>query len=174
MLTGYRPMILYSSSKKASLVSRLSGLFIGCVFIVTPILADDPLPLLGENSAISLAQEKKLGQQFYEQLLAEGLVETSPLLDRYINDLGNRLLASMENRSREYRFFIVKDSSVNAFAVPGGFIGINAGLVKKARTQHQLASVLAHEIAHVKLRHGLDLYEKAGGVSNLTTLSVLA
>lgn len=146
----------------------------GLVFIVTPIFAADPLPLLGENSAISLAQEKKLGQQFYDRLVAEGLVETSPLLDRYINDLGNRLLASMENRSREYRFFIVKDSSVNAFAVPGGFIGINAGLVKKARTQHQLASVLAHEIAHVKLRHGLDLYEKSGGISNMTALSILA
>lgn len=146
----------------------------GLLFVVTPILAADPLPLLGENSAINLAQEKKLGQQFYDQLVAEGLVETSPLLDRYINDLGNRLLVSMENRSREYRFFIVKDSSVNAFAVPGGFIGINAGLVKKARTQHQLASVMAHEIAHVKLRHGLDLYDKAGGVSNMTALSILA
>ena len=167
-------MILCSSSKKVSWASRLSGLLTGLFFIVTPILADDPLPLLGENSAISLAQEKKLGHQFYQQLLAEGLVETSPLLDRYINDLGNRLLASMDNRSREYQFFIVKDSSVNAFAVPGGFIGINAGLIKQARTQHQLASVLAHEIAHVKLRHGLDLYEKAGGVSNLTALAILA
>lgn len=167
-------MILCLSSKKATFASRLSGLLIGLAFTVTPVLADDPLPLLGENSAISLAQEKKLGQQFYQQLLAEGLVETSPLLDRYINDLGNRLLSTMENRSREYRFFIVKDSSVNAFAVPGGFIGINAGLIKKARTQHQLASVLAHEIAHVKLRHGLDLYEKAGGVSGLTALSILA
>ncbi len=167
-------MILCSSSNKTSLASRLTGLFIGLFFIVTPILADDPLPMLGENSAIRLAQEKKLGQQFYEQLLSAGLVETSPLLDRYISDLGNRLLVSMDNRPREYQFFIVKDSSVNAFAVPGGFIGINAGLIEKARTQHQLASVLAHEIAHVKLRHGLDLYEKAGGVSNLTALSVLA
>ena len=143
-------MILCSSSNKVSLGSRLTGLFIGLLFMVTPILANDALPLLGENSAISLAQEKTIGQQFYEQLLAEDLVETSPILDRYINDLGNRLLSSMQNRSREYRFFIVKSASVNAFAVPGGYIGINAGLIKKARTQHQLASVLAHEIAHVK------------------------
>jgi predicted Zn-dependent protease len=168
------PMILCSSSNKTSLALRFSGLLIGLFFIVTPVLADDPLPLLGENSAVGLAQEKKLGQQFYQQLLAAGVVVTSPLLDRYINDLGNRLLASMDSRPREYTFFIVKDLSVNAFAVPGGFIGINAGLVEKARTQHQLASVLAHEIAHVKLRHGLDLYDKAGGVNNLTMLSVLA
>ncbi len=167
-------MILCSSSNKVSLGSRLTGLFIGLLFMVTPILANDALPLLGENSAISLAQEKTIGQQFFEQLFAEDLVETSPILDRYINDLGNRLLSSMQNRSREYRFFIVKSASVNAFAVPGGYIGINAGLIKKARTQHQLASVLAHEIAHVKLRHGLDLYEKSGDVNNLTALSVLA
>jgi len=166
-------MILCSSSNKVLFSSSLSGLFMGLFFMVTPILANDPLPLLGENSAISLAQEKSIGQQFYEQLLAEDLVETSPILDRYINDLGNRLLSSMQNRSREYRFFIVKSASVNAFAVPGGYIGINAGLVKKARTQHQLASVLAHEIAHVKLRHGLDLYEKSGDINNLTALSVL-
>ncbi|MFT5549488.1 MAG: putative Zn-dependent protease [Candidatus Azotimanducaceae bacterium] len=167
-------MFLCSFSNKPSLVSRLSGLFIGLFFIVTPILANDPLPLLGANSAISLAQEKKLGQQFYEQLLAEDLVETSPLLNQYINNLGNRLLASMDNRLREYQFFIVKSSSVNAFAVPGGYIGINAGLIKKARTQDQLASVLAHEIAHVKLRHGLDSYERAGGVNTMTALSILA
>jgi len=161
-------------AKKRPLATCSPHLFIVLLFIIAPVLAADPLPLLGENSAVRLAQENKLGQQFYEQLLAEGLVETSPLLDRYINDLGNKLLASLEHRSREYRFFIIKDSSVNAFAVPGGFIGINVGLIKKAKTQHQLASVLAHEIAHVKLRHGLDLYDKAGGVSNLTALSILA
>jgi predicted Zn-dependent protease len=153
---------------------RLSHLLICAIFISPPILAGGQLPLLGENSAISLDQERRLGQQFYQQLLARGMIETSPLLDRYINDLGNKLLSSIENRSRDYRFFIVKDLSVNAFAVPGGFIGINVGLIKQARTQHQLASVLAHEIAHIRLRHGLDFHEKAGDVGNLTALAILA
>lgn len=160
--------------KKTPFTWKLTRLLIGIVFMSSPILADGPLPLLGDNSAINIEQERQLGQRFYQQLLAQGVIETSPLLDRYINDLGNRLLSSIENRLRDYRFFIVKNLSVNAFAVPGGFIGINVGLIKQAQTQHQLASVLAHEIAHIRLRHSLNLYEKARNVSNLTALSILA
>lgn len=167
-------MILCSASKKTSFSLRLGRLLICFIFISSSVMSDGQLPLLGENSAISAEQEKQLGRQFYQHLLAQGLIETSPLLDRYINELGNRLLSTIENRSRDYRFFIVKDSSVNAFAVPGGYIGIHVGLIKQAQTQHQLASVLAHEIAHIQLRHGLDLYEKAGDVSGLTALSILA
>ncbi len=75
---------------------------------------------------------------------------------------------------REYRFFIVRDDSVNAFALPGGFIGINRGLIREARTQHQLASVMAHEIAHVRLRHGLDLMRKGRTVGNAAILGMIA
>lgn len=116
----------------------------------------------------------KLGRSVYEQLLSADLVETDPLLDRYINDLGFRLLAGIDNRVRDYRFFIVRNDAVNAFAVPGGYIGINRGLIAQARTQHQLASVMAHEIAHVELRHGLDSMEKASEVSTKTILAMIA
>ena len=103
-----------------------------------------------------------------------GLVETDPLLDRYINDIGFRLLAGIDNRVRDYRFFIVRDDSVNAFAVPGGYIGVHRGLIRFAQTQHQLASVMAHEIAHVRLRHGLDMMEKGRNLSNAAMLATLA
>ena len=106
--------------------------------------------------------------------MQKGLIETDPLLDQYINDLGFRLLAGIDNRVRDYRFFIVRDDAVNAFALPGGFIGINRGLIRKSLTQHQLASVLAHEIAHVELRHGLDLMQKGRSVSNAAVLAMLA
>ena len=144
------------------------------IFILAPIPARAQLPVLGENSATNLEYERKLGEDFYQQLLARGLIETNPLLDRYINELGNRLLAGIENRARRYRFFIVKDPSINAFAVPGGFVGVHVGLINQARTEHQLASVMAHEIAHIRLRHSLDLLEKAADINGLTVLSVLA
>jgi predicted Zn-dependent protease len=136
--------------------------------------ASSELPSLGENSAINIKYETKLGRSVYERLLAAGLVETHPLLDRYINELGFRLLAGIDNRVRGYRFFIVREDSVNAFALPGGYIGINRGLIRLANTQHQLASVMAHEIAHVELRHGLDMMEKGGEINSATLLTMLA
>lgn len=136
--------------------------------------ANSALPELGENALINIAEEHKLGKSVYDRLLERGLIETHPLLDRYINDLGLRLLAGLENPVREYQFFIVRDDSVNAFALPGGFIGINRGLIREARSQHQLASVMAHEIAHVRLRHGLDLMRKGRTVGNAAILGMIA
>jgi predicted Zn-dependent protease len=136
--------------------------------------ANTELPSLGENSAINIERETSIGRSVYEQLLARGYIETHPLLDRYINDLGFRLLAGLDNRVRDYRFFIIRDDSVNAFALPGGYIGINRGLISQARTQHQLASVMAHEIAHVRLRHGMDSMEKGQGMNTAAILSMIA
>ncbi|MDJ0779676.1 MAG: M48 family metalloprotease [Gammaproteobacteria bacterium] len=139
----------------------------------TDVGAISGLPHLGDTSRMSIERETRLGGGVYNRLLSLGLVETQPLLDRYINDVGYRLLAGVDNRVREYRFFIVRDGSVNAFALPGGFIGINRGLILKARTQHQLASVIAHEIAHVHLRHGIDMMERGRSLSNRALVGML-
>ena len=147
-----------------------------CLLVLWPgaAAANTELPSLGEDSSINIEREQKLGKSVYERLLERDLIETQPLLDRYINDIGFRLLAGIDNRVRDYRFFIVRDDAINAFAVPGGYIGINRGLILRARTQHQLASVIAHEIAHVRLRHGLDMMEKGRDLSNTAFLATLA
>ena len=137
-------------------------------------LATSELPNLGENSTINIDRETRLGASVYDRLLAAGVVETNPILDRYINDLGHRLLSGLDIRLREYRFFIMRDDSVNAFALPGGYIGVNRGLIDLAKSQHQLASVMAHEIAHVRLMHGLDQMQKGGEVNTATLLTMLA
>jgi len=136
-------------------------------------LADEDLPLLGENAAINLEEERRLGYSFYRQLLARGIVETNPVLNNYLNELGARLLTNIDHRVRNYHFFIVKDFGINAFAVPGGFIGVNIGLILGAQNQNQLASVMAHEIAHVRLMHSMQAMERASG-GNLSFLSMLA
>ena len=136
--------------------------------------AASELPSLGENSAFNIERETRLGASVYDRLLAVGLVETNPILDRYINELGHRLLAGLDMRLRDYRFFIMRDDSLNAFALPGGYIGVNRGLIAHAQTQHQLASVMAHEIAHVRLMHGMDQMRKSGEVNTATILTMLA
>ncbi len=146
---------------------------VATVFVGSAI-ADDELPILGEHAAFNIDQEVKIGKKIYEQLLSRGLVETHALLNRYINDLGSRLLSTLDNRVRDYHFFIVRENSINAFALPGGYIGINVGLILKAKTEHQLASVMAHEIAHVRLRHGIKLVEKSHSTGNTVLLTILA
>jgi predicted Zn-dependent protease len=136
-------------------------------------LADGGLPLLGENAAINIEEERRLGYGFYRQLLARGIIETNPVLNNYLNELGARLLTNIDHRVRNYHFFIVKDFRINAFAVPGGYIGVNIGLILGAKNQNQLASVMAHEIAHVRLMHSMQAMERASG-GNLSFLSMLA
>jgi len=168
----------YMSYRIAQIVKAGTALFVAsCLLLALPAgigVASSDLPKLGENSAFNIERETRLGRSVYDRLLAAGLVETNPLVDRYINDLGYRLLAGIENRTREYRFFIVRDDSVNAFALPGGFIGVNRGLIKYTQTQHQLAAVMAHEIAHVELTHGIDMMEKGSDVSTAAVLTMLA
>jgi predicted Zn-dependent protease len=154
----------------------IASLVVVCLIsgFMTPGHGDEELPQLGEHSPINIDYEVKLSKEIYDRLLSRGLVETNLLINRYINDLGQRLLSVLEGRVRDYHFFIVRDSSINAFALPGGYIGINTGLILSARTEHQLASVMAHEIAHVRLRHGVKLMEKARSTSNTMLLTILA
>jgi predicted Zn-dependent protease len=157
----------------------VSSVIVGISLVLTlyfqaQVHAQGDLPLLGENSAINIEQEKRMGYAFYRRLLERGVVETNPILHNYLNELGARLLSSLDLRLRDYQFFIVKDLSVNAFAVPGGYIGVNIGLILRTQNQDQLASVLAHEISHVRLMHGLQLMEKSSGVSNTSIITMLA
>ena len=167
-------MLTRNSAFPARAVVVLVALLLCPGWYTGPVSAASELPSLGENSAFNIERETRLGRSVYKRLLASGLVETNPILDRYINDLGYRLLAGIENRAREYRFFIIRDDAVNAFALPGGFIGVNRGLIAQAETQHQLASVMAHEIAHVELTHGLDMMQKSSQLSSAAIATFLA
>ena len=132
------------------------------------------LPLLGENAAFNLKTEIEIGQGFYQRLKDGGFVIDDPLLSRHLSDIGESLLISLPIRIRDYHFYLVKDSSVNAFATPGGYIGVNAGLISMSRSEDELASVLAHEIAHVELMHGMQMLEKARDVNLAGMISILA
>ncbi|MFT5504480.1 MAG: putative Zn-dependent protease [Gammaproteobacteria bacterium] len=161
------------NSEQCSLPIRLMGLLCLLLFPLA-VFADEELPRLGEASLFNLEQEKKLGKQFYQELKRLNLIEENEFLDQYINDLGALLLSGLANRNRDYRFFIVKDSEINAFALPGGYIGVNVGLILRSKSVHQLASVLAHEIAHVRLMHGIQLMKRAKEVNETAMLSILA
>ena len=113
------------------------------------------LPEIGvvASDAISIDKEQQIGAVLMKQLRSQAPLIQDPLLDEYIQDLGNRLVAQAQNVKFPYTFFLINSQDINAFAFFGGHIGIHTGLINHADNESELASVVAHEITHVTQRH---------------------
>lgn len=113
------------------------------------------LPDIGVSAStvISPADEQKLGEAFFRQLRREVEVIDDVQINDYLSALGHRLASYSDKPEQSFSFFVVNESSINAFAVPGGFIGMHTGLILTTRSESELASVFAHEIAHITQRH---------------------
>jgi len=133
------------------------------------------LPDLGDESQANLtpAQERKLGESVIRQIRASGGYMDDPEVNDYLNNLGHRLVAALPEAGQDFEFFAVPDSSINAFALPGGYIGVNTGLILLAQNESELASVLAHEISHVTQHHLTRMMSAQKG-SLLLQLAALA
>jgi len=134
------------------------------------------LPDLGEESAatISPAEERKLGEDFMRKARHSLAFNDDPELSEYIQSLGDKLVAHSDNPQLNFRFFIINDPTINAFAVPGGFIGVHTGLILSAQNESELASVLAHEITHVTQKHIPRMMSEAQRTSVPAIAAVLA
>ncbi|MFQ5681675.1 MAG: M48 family metalloprotease [Candidatus Binatia bacterium] len=102
---------------------------------------------------ITQADEIKAGRQFRREAKDKLKFVHRPEIERYVNEVGQRILSVMGPQPFEYRFFVVEDSQVNAFAIPGGSIYVFSGLIERVTSTDELASVLGHEIIHVKAHH---------------------
>jgi beta-barrel assembly-enhancing protease len=109
---------------------------------------------------ISTQQELEMGQQYAAEINRQLPILNDATVNRYINDLG-RTIAQRGARQIPYTFYVVNSDQINAFAVPGGFVYLNRGLIERTRNMTELAGVLAHEIAHVEHRHGVEQMERA-------------
>ena len=114
------------------------------------------LPNLGDASAADLSPqvERRLGESIMRDIrLREPTYLDDPELEAYANELGYRLAVNADTVGGDFRFFVINDTAINAFAMFGGFVGLNTGLILAAQTESELAGVLAHEISHVSQRH---------------------
>ena len=134
------------------------------------------LPDIGNpaDQFLTPEKEKKLGLTLLRNLRKANYIIDDPLLDTYINSLGDRVLTGVSAATGHYTFFILRDSGINAFAAPGGFIGINAGLILATESEDELASVIAHEIAHVQQRHAARAMEASKNVNIGTAAALIA
>ena len=104
----------------------------------------------------STREELELGYRYSIQLEKQLNINNDPVLNQYINSLGQRLVKSSNRNDIPYTFKVVNDKSINAFAIPGGYCYINLGLIDLAESEAELASVISHEIAHVVGEHGME------------------
>ena len=119
------------------------------------------LPDLGDSSSSVLSPqlERKLGESVMRDIrLNEPNFVDDPEINEYLNALGYKLLSSIPGARLDFDFFAVREPSINAFALPGGFVGVHTGLLTSADTESELASVLAHEITHVTQHHIARLF----------------
>lgn len=142
-----------------------------------PLLADaDGLPDLGDASqeALSPQQERQIGEQSMLQIRASKNYLGDSEVNDYLNRLGYRLVSNSNDPSQEFEFFALNDDNINAFALPGGFVGVNTGLILIAENESELASVLAHEIAHVTQHHlaRMVAHQKVDSIASMAALAV--
>ncbi len=151
----------------------------GIVFspALTTAYAQQNLPIMGEpaDAALSPLEEQRLGAQFMRQIRRRLPLVQDVQAAEYIQQLGDRLVASSGKGSTDdFTFFIINDPSINAFAIPGGYIGVNTGLISAMAEVEQLSSVLAHEIAHVTQRHHARSFATSNRSGWTTAAAILA
>ncbi|TBR12912.1 MAG: M48 family peptidase, partial [Rugosibacter sp.] len=128
-----------------------------------PLLADD-LPDLGDvaQADMSPAMERRIGEQVLNELRHDPSWLGDAEVNAYLNRLGNRLAGHVEGGRLTIELFALRDATLNAFAVPGGVIGVHTGLILAAESESELASVIAHEISHLTQHHQARMMSKAG------------
>ncbi len=167
----YRPLAAFTAALALG-AGAASGWAVGLS------ATDQDLPDMGSpaNAAVSLDEEYQAGLGWFRGMAQGGEVVEDPELGDYVQEIGHSLSSRAEEGQHQFYYFVVRDPVINAFAMPGGFIGINSGLILATRTEDQLAGVMAHETAHVTQRHlvrGLIDQSHAGLMSTAAMLAAI-
>lgn len=155
----------------------ISAWVLACTLLAgTPAHAvDTQLPSMGSSAATIASPEEQRQYGFYvlHELRNQGMVLDDPLLTDYINTLGYRLVSYSPQPDQPFTFFVVNDPSINSFALPGGFVGVNTGLITTTSNEDELAAVLAHEISHITQQHLVRAVEAEQKYAPLMVLAMV-
>jgi predicted Zn-dependent protease len=147
-----------------------------CLAFLSAAVSAEGLPDLGDaaQAGFTPVQERRLGDNIMREIRADPSYLEDAEASDYLNALGNRLVTRGASSRQEFNFFFVRDNQINAFALPGGHIGVNTGLLLTAQSESEVASVMAHEIAHVTQRHIARLIsqQKTSQWASLATMAL--
>jgi beta-barrel assembly-enhancing protease len=157
-----------------ALVAVLAGLMAGQPVHATN--GNSELPDIGTpaNTIITPQEEAQLGAMVLKQITDADQLLQDPEVDEYIQGIGDRLASHAQEGPRRFTFHVVKDPSINAFAIPGGFVFVNVGLILSTSSESELAGVMAHEISHVTQRHTARQIQSQMRASLAATAAMLA
>ncbi|PXV81729.1 M48 family metalloprotease [Nitrosomonas eutropha] len=153
------------------------------LIIIVPLLFPahifgQELPDLGDVSQATVTphQERQIGMQIMREIRADASYLDDPEITDYLARLGHRLIsaAGQTNSDNPFEFFAIDDSSINAFALPGGFVGFHSGLITAAQNESELAGVMAHEIAHVTQKHLARMLSGSSYLGIIGSIAALA
>jgi len=142
-------------------------------FIVILLLSSTPASG-GLFDSLSIEKEKQIGEEFFLEIQNFYTLATDPFVTSYINRLGRKLVGQLGSQPYTYRFFIIDEPTVNAMAVPGGYIFVTTGFIRSMEREGELAAVLAHEVSHVYARHLARQMDQAKGVNIISLVGGLA
>ena len=147
-----------------------------CCLAAYPASANDDLPVLGDPTAalMSADQEYRLGRAWLRQLRGQTSIMSDPLVQEYVESLVYRLASFSDLKEPDLDIVVINSRQINAFAVPGGVIGLNAGLFLNAHGEAEVGGVVAHEIAHVSQRHFARRYLDSKKVNTAVLAAMLA
>src|SRR5438093_8111367 len=151
-----------STLKRPAVVLCLGLVFSGCA--TTGPGGKKSVVLIGE------AEEREIGAKMAAQVRAEKRIYSDPAVNDYVNRTGQHIARLSDRPDLPYRFTVVEDKSLDAFAVPGGYVYIHTGLLRELDNQAQLAGVLGHEISHIVARHSVKLLQEGLGLQILSSL----
>ena len=149
----------------------LCRMICGCLSVLFMWISS---PLVSETWALSIEEERKMGEEFMARVLVRLQLVDDPFVNEYINDLGQYLIIPLGTKSFPFHFYVIKDNTLNAFAAPGGHIFVFSGLIEAMDTLDELAAVICHEIGHIAARHLAQRIEQNKAIGLATLAGILA
>jgi predicted Zn-dependent protease len=155
-------MIVQSSSVLGKTVIRRLrtrlGAAIAAAAAIGMLAGCQSAPVTGRQQLIVLpeSQDAQMGLDAYQQILAESEVSNDPELNRRVQEVGSRIAAASPHPEWDWQFTLIENDEPNAFALPGGKVGVHTGLFQVAKNDDQLAAVVGHEVAHAVARHSAE------------------
>ena len=164
-------------AKTMPLLRRVLALALASVFLTQSAFAqlNLQLPDLGDPAQAELTpvQERRIGEEALREIRLDPSYLNDPEVESYLGALGNRLVSASRTLNRDFIFFALSDPTINAFAMPGGVIGVHSALILMTQSESELASVLGHEIGHIEQRHMVRMLSKQGNALAMVLASLL-